>query len=317
MGGALGVSRDQMSVSVRDISKVYGNQRAVDAVSFEVGTGEILGFLGPNGAGKTTTMKMITGYLRQDQGKIAVNGSDTLEDPQEVKRQIGYLPENNPLYLELYVREYLAFVCNLFGVRHAADRIEEILSITGLQREAHKKIGALSKGYRQRVGLAQALVHDPPVLILDEPTAGLDPNQLVEIRSLIRTLGKTKTVIFSTHIMQEVQSVCDRVIILNKGKVMIDQPIAFLSEASRGGQTIVVQFDRRILVNTLRAVPGITHVEEEEGARYRVIGKADLDIRPVLFRYAVEKTVTILEMYSEKHSVEEIFRQFTSQQESR
>ncbi|HLF65911.1 MAG TPA: gliding motility-associated ABC transporter ATP-binding subunit GldA [Saprospiraceae bacterium] len=300
-----------MSISVKNISKLYGTQRAVDDISFEVRPGEILGFLGPNGAGKTTTMKMITAYLRQDSGSISVNGFDTIEQPLDVKRNIGYLPEQNPLYAELYVREYLVFVSQLFGMRNPKSRIEEMIELIGLGQEAHKKIGALSKGYRQRVGLAQALIHNPPVLILDEPTSGLDPNQLVEIRALIRTLGKSKTVIFSTHIMQEVQSVCDRVIILNKGQIVIDKPIGYLSEISTGGQSVFVQFDRRILTNTLSSLPEIATVSEMENATYRVTGKKGADIRPVLFKFAVDKSVGILEMYTEKSSVEDVFRQFT------
>lgn len=302
-----------MSVSVQNISKLYGTQRAVDDISFEVYPGEILGFLGPNGAGKTTTMKMVTGYLRPESGQISVNGFDTLEQPLEVKKQIGYLPEHNPLYTELYVREYLVFVSQLFGMRNPKGRIEDVIELTGLGHEAHKKIGALSKGYRQRVGLAQALMHDPPMLILDEPTSGLDPNQLVEIRSLIRSLGKTKTVIFSTHIMQEVQSVCDRVIILNRGRIVIDKPIGYLSEIDTGGQSVVIQFDRKILTNTLRAIPEIVSVTEIENTTYRINGKKGIDIRPVLFKYAIDKAAGILEMYTEKSSVEDVFREFTKE----
>jgi ABC-2 type transport system ATP-binding protein len=260
-------------------------------------------------------MKMIAAYLHQDGGTISVNGLDTLQQPLEVKRHIGYLPEHNPLYTELYVREYLVFISQLFGMRKPRQRIAEVIEMTGLGLEAHKKIGELSKGYRQRVGLAQALMHDPPVLIFDEPTSGLDPNQLAEIRSLIRSLGKSKTVIFSTHIMQEVQSVCNRVIILNKGKIVVDRPIGYLSEIASGGQRVIIQFDRRILTNTLAAIPGVASVTEMENHTYRVTGKTDTDIRPILFKYAVEKTAGILEMYAEKSSVEDVFRQFTKQEE--
>jgi ABC-2 type transport system ATP-binding protein len=304
----------QMSVSVQNISKLYGAQRAVDRISFSVSPGEILGFLGPNGAGKTTTMKMITSFLRQDEGVITVNGYDTLEAPLDVKKQIGYLPENNPLYTDLYVREYLTFVCRLYGISNIKSRVEEIVNLTGLVYEANKKIAALSKGYRQRVGLAQALVHDPPVLILDEPTSGLDPNQLAEIRALIRTLGKTKTVIFSTHIMQEVQSVCDRVIILNNGQLVVDKPIGFLSEVETGGQVVVVQFDRRVLLPTLEALPGIVSAVESRHTVYRVVGQSGVDIRPLLFKFAVDKSAAIIEMYAEKSSVEDVFRQFTKRE---
>jgi ABC-2 type transport system ATP-binding protein len=307
-------SKIQMSVSVQNISKLYGAQRAVDRISFSVSPGEILGFLGPNGAGKTTTMKMITSFLRQDEGVITVNGYDTLEAPLDVKKQIGYLPENNPLYTDLYVREYLTFVCRLYGISNIKSRVEEIVNLTGLVYEANKKIAALSKGYRQRVGLAQALVHDPPVLILDEPTSGLDPNQLAEIRALIRTLGKTKTVIFSTHIMQEVQSVCDRVIILNNGQLVVDKPIGFLSEVETGGQAVVVQFDRRILLPTLEALPGVVSAVESTHTVYRVVGQSGVDIRPLLFKFAVDKSAAIIEMYAEKSSVEDVFRQFTKRE---
>ena len=207
-----------MAVRVEHITKQYGTQKAVDDLSFEVGSGEILGFLGPNGAGKSTTMKIITGYLTPDAGKTLVNGVSTAEQPLETKRSIGYLPEHNPLYPELYIREYLRIIGRMQKIPDLAQRVEEVIELTGLTRESRKKIGALSKGYRQRVGLAQALIHDPDVLILDEPTSGLDPNQLAEIRGLIRDLGKTKTIIFSTHIMQEVQAICDRVVIIDKGK---------------------------------------------------------------------------------------------------
>lgn len=300
-----------MSVIVENLSKLYGAQKAVDEISFSVSSGEILGFLGPNGAGKTTTMKMITGFLRQDNGTISVNAHDTREDPLAVKWEIGYLSEHNPLYTDLYVREYLAFVAQLYSVRQIRKRVEEVIHLTGLATEAHKKIGALSKGFRQRVGLAQALIHDPPVLILDEPTSGLDPNQLAEIRSLIRTLGETKTIIFSTHIMQEVQSVCDRVIILNNGRIVIDKPIDFLSEIATGGQVLELQLDRRILLNTLLAVPGIASASEPKHCHYRIQGEPGVDIRPAIFKYATEKGATILEMHAEKSSVEDIFRQLT------
>lgn len=224
-----------MSISVKGLSKVYGNQKAVDAISFEVHKGEIVGFLGPNGAGKSTTMKILTGYIAATDGTATVNGFDVNLSPEAVKKGIGYLPEHNPLYLDMYVREFLAFIGTLYQIpkKELKNRVEEIISLVGLDLEKHKRIGQLSKGYRQRVGIAQALIHNPEVLILDEPTTGLDPNQLVEIRELIKTIGKNKTVIFSTHIMQEVEAICDRVIIINRGKIVADSSFKALLQEGK------------------------------------------------------------------------------------
>jgi ABC-2 type transport system ATP-binding protein len=300
-----------MSVSVQLLSKYFGMQKAVDALSFDVKRGEVLGFLGPNGAGKSTTMRILTGYLRADEGSVTVNGFDVEKEPVGLKRSVGYLPEHNPLYGDLYIREYLHMICQLQGVGNIRQRVGEVVEITGLAPEIGKKIGALSKGFRQRVGLAQALVHDPDVLILDEPTSGLDPNQLAEIRSLIRKLGETKTVIFSTHIMQEVQAICSRVLIINRGKMVFDEPIGFLAAQRVRGQTLVVQFDRKILSNSLLKQPGIAHVEEaSEG--YYVAGEEGTDIRPVVFRFAVDSAAVILEMYEKKDTVEDVFHVLTS-----
>jgi ABC-2 type transport system ATP-binding protein len=219
-----------MSIKIQNLSKTYGTQRAVDDISFEVNKGEIVGFLGPNGAGKSTTMKILTGYIPATSGLAEVNGLDVKSNPMEIKRSIGYLPEHNPLYLDMYVREFLEFVGSLYGIKGSSlkNRVEEVINLVGLDREKHKKIGELSKGYRQRVGIAQAFIHDPEVLILDEPTTGLDPNQLVEIRHLIKQIGQNKTVVFSTHIMQEVEAICDRVIIINRGKIVADGKLAEL-----------------------------------------------------------------------------------------
>ena len=300
-----------MSVVVTHLTKSFGSQKAVDRLSFKASAGEILGFLGPNGAGKSTTMRMITGFLAADEGDIKVAGHDVSPDNLESRKLIGYLPEHNPLYTDLYVREYLGVMCGFHKVKHPAKRIGEIIELTGLTREAGKKIGQLSKGFRQRVGIAQALVHDPEVLILDEPTSGLDPNQLVEIRGLIKLLGKTKTVIFSTHIMQEVQAICDRVVIIDRGKMVLDEPIGFLSQQKSHQQRVHVQFDRRILTNTLKKVRGVADIIEQERCVYVVSGNDKEDLRPLIFGFAVEKGASIVEMYQLQNSVEDIFQQLT------
>jgi len=235
-----------MSVEVQNLTKVYGEQKAVNNISFKAKPGQVLGFLGPNGAGKTTTMKVLTCYIPQSSGKATVCGYDVQESPMEVRKNIGYLPEHNPLYLDMYVREYLRFIAGLHKIKKPNQRIDEMIELTGLGKERHKPIGALSKGYRQRVGLAQALLHDPPVLILDEPTAGLDPNQLADIRALIKKLGEEKTVIFSTHIMQEVKAICDRVVIINQGNLVADDTIDHLQSVTTGESVITVEFQSKI-----------------------------------------------------------------------
>jgi ABC-2 type transport system ATP-binding protein len=300
-----------MSVTVTGLTKFYGGQAAVNDISFEARPGEVLGFLGPNGAGKSTTMKIITGYIPNTSGRVEVCGQDVEKNSMAVRRKVGYLPENNPLYRDMYVREYLAFMAGLHKIGNPAHRIGELIALTGLEREQHKLIGALSKGYRQRVGLAQAMLHDPPVLILDEPTSGLDPNQLVEIRNLIKSLGKEKTVIFSTHIMQEVQMLCDRVIIINKGRIVADDPIAGLQARLAGGWTVTVEFAEKIQKAALAAVKGITRVEAAGNNRWRLTAEAGADPRPALFRYAVDQNLTLLEMHKETASIEDVFRQLT------
>ena len=246
-----------MSVIIERISKVYGKQKALDDVSFEIRKGQVVGFLGPNGAGKSTMMKIITCFIPQTSGTATVCGFDVTEESMEVRRRTGYLPEHNPLYLDLYVREYLEFIAGLHHLGAAKQkRVFDMIGITGLGAEQHKKIGALSKGYRQRVGIAQALIHDPEVLVLDEPTSGLDPNQLTEIRGLIRSIGTEKTVILSTHIMQEVEAICDRVIIINKGKIVADDSTALLQKRSGGTAVILVEFDRAVSEQKLLKIPG-------------------------------------------------------------
>lgn len=302
-----------MSVKVTQLTKVYGTQRAVDDISFSARPGEVLGFLGPNGAGKSTTMKMITCFLPQTAGEIEVAGFNTQTDSLEVRRRVGYLPEHNPVYRDMYVREYLRFTAQLNEVPNANRRIEELIEQTGLGREQHKLIGALSKGYRQRVGLAQALLHDPPVLILDEPTSGLDPNQLAEIRTLIKRLGEDKTVIFSTHIMQEVQAICDRVIIINRGRLVADDPIDRLQARLRGQQVVTITLNKAVPHGELEQLSGVDTVETIGGNRYRLTGPSNVDSRPEVFRFAVAKDLILLEIQQDHFSVEDVFRRLTAE----
>ncbi|MCB0430371.1 MAG: gliding motility-associated ABC transporter ATP-binding subunit GldA [Flavobacteriales bacterium] len=301
-----------MSIRVRNITKVYGEQKALDNVSFDVGGKEVVGFLGPNGAGKSTMMKIITCFIPQTEGDVNVCGYDVVEQSLEVRKNVGYLPEHNPLYLDMYVKEYLAFIGGLhFKGKQIRQRVDEMVEITGLGLEQHKKIGALSKGYRQRVGLAQALIHDPKVLILDEPTSGLDPNQLREIRNLIRRVGAEKSVMLSTHIMQEVEAMCDRVIIINRGKIVADKPASDLKEGLGKGQVVTIEFEAEISVDALQALPGISAIHSETTRRYRIESAAEADLRTVLFQFAVENKVTILTLQKEEIKLEEVFQQLT------
>ncbi|MBF8964635.1 gliding motility-associated ABC transporter ATP-binding subunit GldA [Pontibacter sp. FD36] len=302
-----------MSVEVKNLTKLFGSQRAVDDISFSVSQGQILGFLGPNGAGKSTTMKIATCYLPPSAGTVLVAGYDVLQDPIAVRRHVGYLPEHNPLYLDMYVHEYLQFVASVYGLkgRRSKERVQEMVELCGLTLEQGKKIGALSKGYRQRVGLAQALVHDPQVLILDEPTTGLDPNQIVEIRSLIKRIGQDKTVIFSTHIMQEVTAICDRVVIINRGKLVADSDVASLQAGSRNEKTTLVEFEQPIPVEALEQVPGVLTATLIEGATYRVVSRKETDIRATLFRVAAERNWPLVGLRHEENSLEKIFQQLT------
>lgn len=301
-----------MSVTVSNLVKTYGTQHALDGISFTARSGEILGFLGPNGAGKTTTMKILTCYLSQTSGEARVCGHDVATESLEVRRQVGYLPEHNPLYKDMYVREYLQFAARANRLDRPGQRIDQMIEMTGLTRESHKPIGALSKGYRQRVGLAQAMLHDPQVLILDEPTSGLDPNQLEDIRGLIKQLGQEKTVILSTHIMQEVQALCDRVIIIDRGKLVADDPIANLTNRLSGTTSIVVTFDRPPDPKKLAAIPGITGLETNPGANtYRLSLAKGQDARAAVFRFAVDHGLVLLGMRKEEGSVEDVFRALT------
>jgi ABC-2 type transport system ATP-binding protein len=301
-----------MSVKVSHISKTYGTQKALDDVSFEIGAGQVVGFLGPNGAGKSTMMKIISCFIPQTEGSASVQGFDTVEQSIEVRKRVGYLPEHNPLYLEMYVREYLSFVAGIhLKGNQIAKRVDEMVDITGLSPEQHKKIGSLSKGYRQRVGLAQAMIHDPDVLILDEPTSGLDPNQLLDIRNLITSLGKQKTVILSTHIMQEVEAICDRVIIINKGKIVADDRTDRIQQLTSRESALEVEFESATDINRLRQIPGVKRVQEAGKNKYMLYSDSNNDLRSTLFEFAVANNMKILTLQRSESSLEEIFHQLT------
>ncbi len=300
-----------MSVFVKNVSRRFGNQLAVDDLSFSAVKGQILGFLGPNGAGKTTMMKMITAYLPMTSGKIEVCGYDVAAEPLEVKRNIGYLPENNPLYKDMYVKEYLLTMARMCKVNEPMKRIGQLIEQTGLTVERNKRIGSLSKGFRQRVGLSQALLHDPQVLILDEPTSGLDPNQLVEIRSLIQQMGKEKTLIFSTHIMQEVKALCNRVIIINKGKLVADGPIDSLTSSLQKQRRLHLELEKPGAAAWIKDIAGIKDFQEIGLNKFIIVSDQDIDLRADVFEACVRHGNTIRSMYFEQSSVEDVFGSFT------
>ena len=301
-----------MSISVKNISKLYGAQKALDNISFEIKEGEIVGLLGPNGAGKSTMMKIITCFIPPTSGEVFVNDFDIYEQAIEVKKRIGYLPENNPLYPEMYVKEYLKFVAGIHKLgKNTFSQIDKMVEICGLEIEYKKKIGTLSKGYRQRVGLAQALIHNPDVLILDEPTSGLDPNQLLEIRSLIKNIGKDKTIMLSTHIMQEVEAICDRSIIINKGKIVADDFTKNLSKTYSGKEIISVEFNTDISENKLKEVEGIISLRKANINSWIIETESGKDIRSDIFEFAVKNNFKVLSMNKETKSIEEIFQQLT------
>ncbi len=297
-----------MSIEVQNITKNYGSQKALDSVSFKINKGEIVGFLGPNGAGKSTLMKILTTFITSDEGSAKVNGHNVSDNTKEVQKSVGYLPEHNPLYLDLYIREYLAFNADVYKV--AKSRIEEVIQLTGLTSESNKKIGQLSKGYRQRVGLACALLHNPEVLILDEPTTGLDPNQLVEIRELIKNIGKDKTVFLSTHIMQEVEAICDRVIIINNGKIIEDKNLKTLvSEQVK--QTISVEFDSSITKADLENLEHLVEIQFINETHLELTFDSPVDMRPKIFDFAQDKGIRILQLNLKNKNLEQIFREKT------
>ena len=297
-----------MSIEVIGVSKRYGDQKALNNVSFKVNKPEIVGFLGPNGAGKSTMMKILTTYINPSEGSAKVNGHDIKENTQLVQQSVGYLPEHNPLYLDMFVKEYLNFNANIYKV--SKQRINEVIELTGLTPEVHKKIGQLSKGYRQRVGLANALLHDPDVLILDEPTTGLDPNQLVHIRSLIKAIGETKTVFLSTHIMQEVEAMCDRVIIINKGEIVADKKLSKLRDAKE--QIVIVEFDYRVEDAFLLKLPKAKSVTNTHGFVYEITFKTSEDMRSYVFDFAHDNQLKILQLNQKNASLESLFRDLTS-----
>ena len=297
-----------MSIEVNNISKSYGAQKALDNISFSINKGEIVGFLGPNGAGKSTLMKILTTYISADEGSALVNGNDVNTQQKAVQLSIGYLPEHNPLYLDLYVREYLAFNADVYKV--AKSRIEEVITLTGLSTESHKKIGQLSKGYRQRVGLANALLHNPDVLILDEPTTGLDPNQLIEIRNVIKNVGKDKTVFLSTHIMQEVEAICDRVIIINNGKIVADKKLDTLI-SGENEQVIEVEFDYKIEEQAIAKIENLISCKNTHDMIWELTFKADKDMRPAVFDFANANGLKTLQLNQKNKNLETVFREIT------
>jgi ABC-2 type transport system ATP-binding protein len=299
-----------MSIEVKNLSKFYGEQAAVNDISFSIGKGEIVGFLGPNGAGKSTTMKIITGFIPASEGEIRVCGKEVSVDSIETRKHVGYLPENNPLYLDMYVKEYLEFVGNIYKIKNVRERVKEMIRLVGLEVEQNKKIGMLSKGYRQRVGLAQAIIHNPDVLILDEPTSGLDPNQLVEIRDLIKRIGKEKTVMLSTHILQEVEAICDRVIIIRKGQLVADNLASNLQVAT-DLQVVFAEFDGSVSKNLLQRIPGVTKVQKVTETSYLIESSEAEDLRKTVAQFAQQNNLLVLTLRTEEKSLEEVFKSLT------
>lgn len=304
-----------MSIEVKNLLKVYGEQKAVNDISFSVGKGEIVGFLGPNGAGKSTTMKIITGYLHQDGGDAYVCSTNVSNDPLLIKKKIGYLPEGNALYYDMYVKEYLGFISEIHKVENKKSKIEEVIALTGLQKESKKKIGQLSKGYKQRVGLAAALIHDPEVLILDEPTSGLDPNQIIEIREVIKQQGKNKTVLFSSHILQEVEAICDRVIIINQGRLVADDTLSNLQKGNKNKHSIAVQFKEAIQKTLLEKMNPVDQIEELSTNHFKITTPDPESVRRQILEIALQNNLNVVSLQSENQSLEDIFRSLTQKTE--
>jgi len=307
------ITTKTMSIEVKNITKLFKKQKALDDVSFSIHSGEIVGFLGPNGAGKSTMMKILTGFIPPTSGDAYIHGVHVLEDSIHIKRLIGYLPENNPLYTDMYIREYLNFVAGIYKIgSNRSKRINEVIELTGLEPEISKKIGALSKGFRQRVGLAQAIIHDPQVLILDEPTSGLDPNQIIEIRNLISELGKKKTVMLSTHILQEVQAICQKIIIINKGKIVANEDAAILQEESAGiKKSIHIVFETPVSKKSLTEINGVEKVASVSECEFVLQSGSKKDIRPEIMKYAVKNNLNILSMAEQSKSLEQVFQDLT------
>jgi ABC-2 type transport system ATP-binding protein len=302
-----------MSIKAKELVKYYGTQKALDNVSFEVKPGEIVGFIGPNGAGKTTAMKILTGYMMPNSGEAWINGKNALQETLEIRNDIGYLPEHNPLYTQMYIKEYLEYVAGLYNLGGQTEqRINEVIELTGLNKEKTKKISTLSKGYRQRVGLAQAIIHDPGVLILDEPTTGLDPNQIAEIRSLISRLGEKKTVLLSTHIMQEVEAICDRIIVINNGRIVADDKVENISSRlEENKQTVQVEFNREVGEDTLSAIEGVNRVRKIDEKNWLLESMDEADVRQRIFDFAVQAGLSVLSMQKKEKSLEEVFQDLT------
>ena len=301
-----------MSIIAKNITKKFGKQKALDDVSFVIQPGEVVGLLGPNGAGKSTMMKIITCFLPASSGEVSVNNYDVIEESIQVRKKVGYLPENNPLYLDMYVKEYLGFIAGIYKIgKVRKERISNIIGLTGLELEQNKRIGALSKGYRQRVGLAQALLHNPDVLILDEPTSGLDPNQLLEIRNLIKKIGQEKTVLLSTHIMQEVEAICDRAIIIHNGKIVADDYTANLSGMVTNQDIITVEFNKKVKAEELEEIHGVKQVQSIKKNTWKITSDPEKDIRQDLFEFAVKRGMTVLSLNKQVQSLEEVFQSLT------
>ena len=300
-----------MSISVNQITKTYGKQKVLDNVSFEIDAGEVVGFLGPNGAGKSTMMKILTGYVTQSEGEVCVCGINVLHNSIESRKKIGYLPEHNPLYLDMYVKEFLSFIADIHKLKNKKERILEMIELTGLVPEKTKKIRQLSKGYRQRVGLAAALIHDPEVLILDEPTTGLDPNQLKEIRLLIKSIAEKKTIMLSTHIMQEVEAICDRAIIITKGQIVADDKIEI--PQNKESEIIEVEFQNPISIETLENIKGVKHVLEKSDTRFDLVSMNSTDIRPLISQFAINNSNLVLSMQKREQKMEDIFQNLTKE----
>jgi ABC-2 type transport system ATP-binding protein len=300
-----------MSIIVKDLTKIYGSQRAIDSISFEIKSGEVVGFLGPNGAGKSTTMKILTCFIPPSAGEASVCGIKVDEDPFAVKQKVGYLPENNPLYLDMYVKEYLQFIAGIHRLPNKKQSVQNMIDAVGLELEQHKKIGALSKGYRQRVGLAQAMIHDPEVLILDEPTSGLDPNQLEDIRALIVKIGKQKTVMLSTHIMQEVEAICNRIIIINRGHIVANDQASVLQQANTERSVIYVEFEKATSKTQLSKIPGVVACKEVGQNSWLIEAASGDDIRSAISKFGVENQNLVLTLRKEQQSLEEVFKKFT------
>lgn len=300
-----------MSIRVEQVTKVYGEQKALNNVSLEIGKGEIVGLLGPNGAGKSTLMKILTCYIPPTSGQAFVNEMNCADESLAVRRIIGYLPENNPLYYDMYVREFLTFIAGIHKLKDKKLRVDEMIEITGLKPEMHKRIGALSKGFKQRVGLAQALIHNPEVLIMDEPTSGLDPNQIIEIRDLIKKLGAEKTILISTHIMQEVEAICNRVVIIDKGKIVADGKTIDLASMFSAAETLLVEFDRKVSREAILGVKGVNKVTAKGNNFWVIEADESIDVRKEIFDFAVRNQYKVLSLTKEKHSIEELFQQLT------